>query len=124
MPASTKDQPDGPDRRRLDDLSRRLDAARGERETDAEKAATASARGRSLGAGFRLASELMAAVLVGLALGLGADFAFDVSPFGLLAGLFIGFAAGLRNAAAAMTAGQNDAGGGADKEKRSGEDDR
>ena len=91
----------------LDDFSRRLEAARGKREKTIRDLAVAStpgaARDRSLGAGFRLASELLASVIVGLALGLGADAVMGWSPFGLLAGLFVGFAAGFRNAAAAFT---------------------
>ncbi|MEO1013733.1 MAG: AtpZ/AtpI family protein [Pseudomonadota bacterium] len=88
----------------MDDLSQRLDEALAERETGVNRSREGERRGQALGAGFRLASELIAAALVGLALGLGADVAFGMSPFGLLIGLFIGFAAGLRNAAAALTA--------------------
>lgn len=90
---------------RLEDLSRRLDEALGQRETDAARRGEASSRGQALGAGFRLASELIAAALVGLALGLGFDAFVGTAPFGLLAGLFIGFAAGLRNAVSAFTGG-------------------
>ena len=57
-----------------------------------------------MGHGFRLASELIAAIVVGLMLGLGIDAAFDATPFGLLGGLFLGFAAGLNNVARSMGA--------------------
>ncbi|MEM1396831.1 MAG: AtpZ/AtpI family protein [Pseudomonadota bacterium] len=86
----------------LDDLSKRLDVALGRRDTKAEKAEVSSTQGQALGAGLKLASELIAAVIIGLVLGLGVDRFLNMSPFGLLIGLFIGFAAGLRNALASF----------------------
>ena len=78
----------------LKEFSSRLDAVRGAK---AAQENHNQARGQPLGQGFRLASELVAAVIVGLALGIGADAAFGVSPAGLLIGLFLGFAAGFVN---------------------------
>ncbi len=72
-----------------------MDAARG---ADVAQENLDAQRGQSLGQGFRLASELIAAVIVGLGLGLGLDALTGAAPFGLLAGLFLGFGAGLRNA--------------------------
>lgn len=83
----------------LDEFSKRLDAARGER----APAETARGRdGQGMGKAFRLSSELLAALLVGSLLGWGADRLFGTVPFGLLAGIFIGFAAGLLNVSRAM----------------------
>lgn len=81
----------------LEDFAERLDAAqRGT--TDAE----AAKRGQAMGQGFRLASELLAAMLVGPGLGWVVDRFAGTSPWGLLAGIFIGFAAGVMNVARAM----------------------
>ena len=88
----------GHDSSDLEQFSARLDAVRGAR---AGKEDTGGVRDKAVGAGFRLASELLAAVIVGLALGLGIDAVADSAPFGL----FIGFATGLRNVAVAMKTG-------------------
>lgn len=90
----------------LGDLSKRLDAAR--KRTAAEDgesdagAGDAGAQGRALGQGFRLASELLAAVIVGLGLGFGLDALAGTSPWGLIGGLFLGFAAGLNTVVRTM----------------------
>ena len=83
----------------LDDFSNRLDAARGANETGENDSAR---RSRAMGKGFRLASELLAAMIVGPLLGLGVDHIFGSSPWGLLAGIFVGFATGVRNVAQSM----------------------
>jgi ATP synthase protein I len=57
--------------------------------------------------GFRLASEFVAAIIVGAGLGYGADLLFGTSPWGLIILLLLGFAAGVLNvirATAEMTA--------------------
>lgn len=87
----------------LDAFSDRLEAVR-KRTTNDKDDAAASERGKSVGRGFRLASELLAAMIVGIGLGMGVDMVAKTSPWGLLAGIFIGFAAGLRNAMAAFDA--------------------
>ena len=86
----------------LDEFSKRLDAARGAGSPENDASAE---RGKAMGRGFRLASELMAAMIVGPLLGWGFDRLAGTSPFGLLAGVFLGFAAGMRNAARAMKEG-------------------
>ncbi len=98
------DGAEGEDKAALDALSRRLDEARGDG-SDARAAEEAAERGRAMGSGFRLASELLASMIVGVLLGLSVDALAGSSPFGLMVGIFIGFAAGLRNAARAMLAG-------------------
>ncbi len=60
-----------------------------------------------MGRGFRLASEFVAAIIVGAALGLGVDYLFKTTPWGTIVLLLLGFAAGVLNvirAAAEMNA--------------------
>ncbi len=83
----------------LEEFSRRLDQAR---QAGTTENVEATARGKAMGQGFRLASELIAAIIVGLILGLGADALLGISPWGLLAGLFLGFGAGVNNVSRAM----------------------
>lgn len=47
--------------------------------------------------GFKIASEFVAGVLVGAAIGYGVDRLFGTLPFGLIFFLLIGFAAGVLN---------------------------
>lgn len=83
----------------LEEFSKRLDAARG---ASNPRENPESGRNEAMGKGFRLASELLAAMIVGPVLGLGVDKLVDISPWGLLLGIFVGFAAGVRNVAVAM----------------------
>lgn len=85
----------------LDEFSKRLDAARGVAETTGDDRAQ---QGRAMGQGFRLASELLAAMIVGPFLGWALDRVAGTAPFGLLAGIALGFAAGVLNVAKAMKA--------------------
>lgn len=85
----------------LDEFSKRLDAARGARPSANPNGA---GKGAALGRAFRVASELFAAVLVGTLLGAGLDAALRASPWFLLAGIALGFLAGLRNLSRALTA--------------------
>ena len=83
----------------LQEFSKRLDAIRG----DAKSAENATAsQAVATGRGFRLASELLAGLIVGIGLGMGLDALLKSSPFGLLAGIFVGFGAGVWNVAKAM----------------------
>ena len=83
------------------DLAQRLD--RLGRDLAVEKAERAAAERpqRSDGAGmamaFRLASEFVAGILVGAALGWGLDYVAGTSPWGLIVLLLLGFAAGVLN---------------------------
>lgn len=83
----------------LDEFSKRLNAARGDK-ADAENPRAGT--GAALGRAFRVASELLAALLVGMLLGLGLDRLLGTQPWLLLAGLGLGFAAGIRNVSRAM----------------------
>jgi ATP synthase protein I len=84
----------------LDEFSRRLDAARGDDRT----AKTRTAQGLVMGRAFRAASELLAALLVGMLLGLGIDALANTRPWFLLLGILLGFAAGVLGVARAMKA--------------------
>jgi len=79
---------------RLNRLSRELEAERQER-----AAAERNLRrgGTDYGQAFRLASEFVAGVLVGAALGWGLDKVAGTSPWGLIGLLLLGFCAGVFN---------------------------
>ena len=83
----------------LDAFSKRLDAARGD--PDAGKP-EGGGTGAALGRAMRVASELLAAILVGTLLGWGLDRLLHAEPWFLLAGILFGFAAGLWNLYRAM----------------------
>ena len=76
----------------LEDFSERLGAMRGEAKEEKPQGA-----GAGLGQALRLSSELLAGLLVGGALGYGLDRLLETSPWFLLAGIGVGFAAGVRN---------------------------
>ena len=81
--------------RRRDRLSRELEAERQE-QVAAERTQDSAATG--YGAGLRLASEFVAGVLVGAAIGWAVDRFAGTSPWGLIGFLLLGFAAGVLNA--------------------------
>jgi ATP synthase protein I len=83
----------------LDEFSKRLDAARGDK---AKEENSPEGTGAAFGRAFRVASELLAALFVGAALGLGLDKLLGSTPWLLLAGLGLGFAAGIRNVSRAL----------------------
>jgi ATP synthase protein I len=85
----------------LDEFAKRLDAARGAPEATG---GSNRARGVALGRAFRVGSELLAGIIVGALLGLGADTFFGTKPFLLLVGILFGFAAGVLNVARAFKA--------------------
>jgi ATP synthase protein I len=98
--------------RRLDRLSRELDAGKREREEAERPSRTNSA---DLAYAFRLASEFVAGVLVGAALGWGLDRVAGTSPWGLIVLLLLGFAAGVLNVvrvSSRMTGGGSQGGNG------------
>jgi ATP synthase protein I len=84
----------------LDDLGRRLDAARrgrGPREQPGPQAAETSEERRALAVGLRIGLELVVAVCVGAALGWAFDGWLGTAPWGMIGFLFLGFAAGVAN---------------------------
>lgn len=83
----------------LEEFSKRLDAARGDK-ANAETSRAGS--GQGMGKAFRLSSELLAGLFVGMLLGWGIDRLLGTNPWGLVAGIFLGFAAGVLNVSRAM----------------------
>lgn len=76
----------------LDAFESKLAAATARR--DARSGKTESNDNSLLGMAWRLSTELLASVLVGMFLGWGIDALFGIAPFGLLIGLGFGIAAG------------------------------
>ena len=85
--------------RRLQELRRRLDQTRGRHEEHNKRP---EGRSRALALAVRATSELVGAVLVGVAIGWGLDWWLDTSPFLLLIFFLLGFAAGVLNVVRAM----------------------
>ncbi|MEL7485759.1 MAG: AtpZ/AtpI family protein [Pseudomonadota bacterium] len=81
----------------LEALSKRIDAARGAHAPKPQAGA-----GVEMGRGMKVASELLAAFLVGGGLGWGFDAVFGTFPWAALIGTGFGFAAGVLNAMRAM----------------------
>ncbi|TAK48673.1 MAG: F0F1 ATP synthase assembly protein I [Xanthobacteraceae bacterium] len=97
---------------RLSRLDHRLSEIRKERGTQADQSASESqnrsANASAMARGFRLSSELIAGVLVGSAIGWGIDRWLSTSPWGLMAFMLIGFAAGVINVMRAAGVAQGD----------------
>lgn len=53
--------------------------------------------GSLLGMAWRLSTEMIVSVLVGMGLGFGIDYALGTKPWFMLIGVGFGFAAGIRN---------------------------
>jgi ATP synthase protein I len=92
------DERDTPDA--LRDLGRRLDKALREAQAtggEARSGGDAAAGRNALGMAFRIGLELIVAVFVGAALGWACDNWLGTGPWGLIAFVFLGFAAGVAN---------------------------
>jgi ATP synthase protein I len=85
--------------KRLRDLSARISAESAEQTPP--QAPASGDQGSRYGMAFRLASEFVAAVLVGAGLGWLLDRLAGTSPFGLIILLLLGFGAGILNMARA-----------------------
>ncbi len=79
---------------RLSELGRRLDEARG---AERKGRPQGSQRGAALGFGFRIAVDLVAAVIVGFGIGYFLDWLLGTSPWLLLLFIPLGVAAGILN---------------------------
>lgn len=78
-------------------LDARLGALRSERDAKV-RAEAARTAGTAVGLGLKIGVELVASVIVCAAIGYAVDkYAFHSRPIGMIVGLFVGFAAGLRN---------------------------
>lgn len=75
----------------LSNLRRRVAEARGEGVSNAPPAQSAA------GLALRFGGEFGAAIIVGALLGFGADYFLHTSPWGLVIGFGLGFAAGVVN---------------------------
>jgi ATP synthase protein I len=84
---------DDPDSQRLTELEQKLQQARAGREEKPQP----DSRQSQLGIAFRLVTELVAAVVVGGAIGWALDRIFRTSPILLIVLFFLGVAAGIRN---------------------------
>ncbi len=87
----------------LDEFSDRLDRMRGQPEPE-----NPNSGGAAWGRAMRVSTELLAGLFVGCLIGLGLDRWLGTAPWFLLAGMGLGFAAGLRN----LTRSLNDSGAG------------
>ena len=80
------------DRRTLDDLGKRLRGAQ-----DREEARKAKKEPSGAGLGFRVATDIVAALVVGVLIGLGLDHALGTKPWMMVVFFILGAAAGVLN---------------------------
>lgn len=91
------DQSEDPDQDRLDDLGRKIEAARG----PSTEVKPAQSSGR-LNVVYRLSTEFVAAVFVGLAFGWGFDALTGLKPVGIILFSILGIAAAFYSVFRAM----------------------
>jgi ATP synthase protein I len=96
-PRDTKRPPDGGKPGFTSDLAARIRRAQAERPGLAAADRVRQGELTGLGRGFRLAAEFVAAIIVGVALGWGADQVLGTTPWGMIILLLLGFAAGVLN---------------------------
>jgi ATP synthase protein I len=82
---------------RISDLGDRLDKIKAQRQADADADLDAEMRGRGMAYGMRMAAELVAAVVVGSAIGYGLDRWLGSTPWLFLLFFVLGFVAGVVN---------------------------
>ncbi|MEL6365670.1 MAG: AtpZ/AtpI family protein [Pseudomonadota bacterium] len=91
----------------LDAFAKRLEEARASRRSASKGVCGgdggAPSSGSGMGVGFKIATELVAALFVGVGLGFGFDTFAGTSPLGVLIGFGIGMAAGFLNVRRGMT---------------------
>jgi ATP synthase protein I len=81
--------------KRASDIGRRLDEVAARRQPDQDEAARV--RGQAMGQAFRIVAELVVGVAVGGFVGYTLDRWLGATPWLLVVGLMLGFAAGLMN---------------------------
>lgn len=79
------------------DLAARIARAQATRPAQAAADRVRQGEMSGMGRGFRLASEFVAAIIVGAGLGFGIDQIFGTRPWGMIILLLLGFAAGVLN---------------------------
>ena len=84
--------------RRVAELDQKLDKVRRGGDAARSEASRYAGDSRGYGQGFRMATDMVAAVAVGGLLGFGLDKLFGTLPLFLFVLLMLGFAAGIRNA--------------------------
>ncbi|MFO1084028.1 MAG: AtpZ/AtpI family protein [Reyranellaceae bacterium] len=92
--AGWEPDPDG-DRQRVEDIDRRLKEARGTVEVPQQSSGMSH---RQTGVAYRVLVDMIAGLLVGGFLGYWLDRWLGWAPYALVAGLVVGFAAGVNNA--------------------------
>ena len=93
---------------RVSDLGQRLDQVKAQRKAGADADLDAEMRGRGMAYGMRMAAELVAAVMVGGAIGYGLDRWLNTTPWLFLLFFVLGFAAGVLNVVRAYERMQKD----------------
>jgi ATP synthase protein I len=81
-----------------DDLEKRI--ADAQAKIDAQSRPKSDSTGKGMGLGYRMASDFIAAVVVGAGLGWGLDSLFGWTPWAMITCLLLGFVAGVRNVVA------------------------
>lgn len=84
-----------------EDLNQRIADAQAKLNARKQPSGLDSARG--VGTGFKMASDFIAAVIVGAGLGWGLDELFGWSPWGLIICLLLGFITGVKNVVASAS---------------------
>jgi ATP synthase protein I len=82
---------------RLQRLGERLGHVHSDRPSESSQGQPVAADPSAIARGFRLSTELVAAVLVGAAIGWLLDWGLGISPWGMIVFLLLGFAAGVLN---------------------------
>jgi ATP synthase protein I len=94
---SERPEGDAKSRSATGDLAARIARARAERPAQAAANRVRQGEMTGMGRAFRLASEFVAAIVVGGALGYGIDWLFKTQPWGMVIFILLGFAAGVLN---------------------------
>jgi ATP synthase protein I len=103
------------DRRRIDEIQAQLKKARGTVEKPRESSAVSH---RQTAVAYRVLVDMIAGLLVGGFLGYWLDRWLGWTPWSLVTGLIVGFAAGVNNAWRAIRAYSKDAAGGDEGNRR------
>ena len=92
------ERPEGDAKNRVTgDLASRIARARAESPAHAAADRVRPGEMTGMGRAFRIASEFIAAIVVGGALGFGVDWLFKTQPWGIVIFMLLGFAAGVLN---------------------------